>query len=877
MKHLSKAIALFAMSAFVFTSCVDESTWNGISGDQGAIHLELSSDGRVLMNTRADDSKVSVIPNASQFAISFEKQDGSFTKKWANVDAFNKESSFPIGTYTLSATYGDLEKEGFELPYFRASQDVIVESGVESHVHLTASLNNAMVSIRYTDDFKNRFSAYSASLKSASSAEWVMFAQNEDRPAYMKPEAIDLRLSLTNGQGKNVDVAPYSFIAQPQHHYIVTLGINDEKGVDNIHLDVQISEEVESEFIDISLGDDLFNAPAPILKASGFPENMSYDEFRGFIVTGEPKIDVLSYGGLSKVTMTVETATPLAFGNSVQFVNADNLLQQQIQGTGLVAEGFYRNADKAGVLKFKEFLSNLPEGTYKFRIEAQDARTIFSETPIEFSATIKKVNATLAVVKHPEYMGTEMTVSVTTNQPDMKNNIRFEVKNAAEDWIQADILSQSAAVRTRSGEDYVFTYRIGIPTVEHYDVNVRAFYRDETEPKAEIIDEGVIFPEYSLEIDAFAQRALIKVVPADASKLGVIYNNLKLCLNGKEISHSQYNVSEGIVELTGLEANTEYTKYETYLSFIDNPHKNLAAFTTEAATDVKDGGFSDVEQTINFSNVNVGGKWRRTALATHQTTTSIVRSTPNVENDWATVNDLTCYKGAKNKNTWFIVPSTFENNGEIVIQTVGYSHNGTDPDTSGGTAEGVKNYYCKNSPSDSELSKASGELFLGKFSYDGQEHRSDGILWNTRPTSLSFQYTYTSYNNDKGEAYITVYDEDATIISSGRTLISDGVNQEEYVILSAYPFGRKAAKLVLGFRSTCSDNEATVHIPTGSELYEGEHGVSLNTYKTRTNEYSAVALGSKLVIDKVKLNYTTTPAQLNVKRRAVVSRVMKRK
>ena len=79
------------------------------------------------------------------------------------------------------------------------------------------------------------------------------------------------------------------------------------------------------------------------------------------------------------------------------------------------------------------------------------------------------------------------------------------------------------------------------------------------------------------------------------------------------------------------------------------------------------------------------------------------------------------------------------------------------------------------------------------------------------------------------------------------------------VSLSGYPFGAKAAKIVLGFRSTQSGVTPAVHIPSGTELQEtavnwltftnpGGHPVAENAYK-------AVAKGSKLVIDNVKLGY----------------------
>lgn len=835
-------------------SCSSEEGFR-TDGPDGKIVLTLSSDARVIMNTRADDTKVSVVPEPSQFGISFEKQDGSFSKNWVNVDAFNREGLFPIGTYTLSATYGDMEQEGFELPCFSASQSVTVEAGTESHVQLTATLSNAMVSVRYSDDFKSRFAAYSSALKAESSSDWVVFAQNEDRPAYMKPGKLDLRITLTNGQGDKVEVAPYSFTAAPRHHYIVTLGVNDQNGTENARLDVQITEEVESDFVDIALGDELFTAPAPALKVYDFPADMFYNEFESFEVPGDPRIDVLAYGGLRKVNINVVSSTALAFGNSVQLVGADPIVQNQVASTGLEVQGFYRNPDKAGVIKFKDFLAKLPEGTYKFTVDVEDARTLVCENPVEFNVTIKQVNIKLSVASHPEYMGKEMTVAVTTNQPNVKDNIRFEVTNDKGAWVEAKILDTPSSMRTRADGEYVYNYRLSIPAVEHYDIKVRAFYGVDTAPKAEIKDEDVIFPEYSVEVDAFANKVLFKVSAADPAKFDIVKKNFKVALNGSEKDLAVYNDAEGIFEYSGLQAATAYDGFESFLSYMDNPKQPISAFTTENVEVIPNSEFDLASQTINFTKIQVGGKFRAGAID-YTNQSSIVRSTPD---GWANINQLTCWENTSNKNTWFMVPSTYSDNGKVIIQTVGYNHKGTTPSKTGDFWNG--DYYCKNTPSQSDLVKVSGELFLGEYSYNGSENRKDGINWTTRPEAMTFTYNYESYNGESGEAYISVIDASGAVISAGNLVLANGNGQTGRIVLSNYKFGKKAVKLVVGFKSTKTGTSPAVNIPTGSALSEGKYTLPATPYihTVNANEYHAVAVGSKLTIDNVRLEYSSSP------------------
>lgn len=856
MKKVSAGL-LCGLALFGLASCGNEADFSK-DGLQGKLVLDVATDSRVIMSTRSDDNdkRVSVIPEAEQFAISFEKQDGSYSKNWTNLTLFNHESSFPIGTYTIAASYGSPDKEGFELPYFYAKSDVTVEAATENHVSLTASLANAMVSLRYTDEFKGQFAAYSASMKAETGTDWVVFTRDEDRPAYMKPEKIDLRLNLTNSQGQEVKVSPYSFEARPQYHYVITLGVKDDVGSDSVRLDVQITEEVESEFVDINLGDDLFNAPAPVVKAYGFPENMTYNEFAGFVPAGDPRVDVLAYGGMRKVNMTVQTSTPLDFGNTVQFVGASGDVQALVAKAGIVVEGFYRNPDKAGFLKFKDFISKLSSGTYKITIDVEDARTIVCDTPVEFTVTIKDVNVQMDVTRMPEYLDTEIGVSVTTNQPDLKDNIRFEITDGDEQWTAAEIITASNPVRTRNGESYTYNYNLRIPAVEHRDIKLRAFYGDDATPKAEIKKEGVIFPEYTLEVDPYSYIAKVKVIPADPSKMETVVKNLKVSLNNKVKTPIVTDAANGMLELE-LTPNTDYT-LQTYLSYIDNPRVEVPAFRSETGEDVPNGGFDLFTQTINISDVQVGGKYSVWPVD-YTIKSSIVRSTPN---NWANLNDLTCWSGSSNKNTWFMVPSTYSDNGATVVQTVGYNHSGSTPSTSGGA--GSTKYYCANAPTSAQLEKASGELFLGSYSYDGSEHRTNGIAWNSRPESLSFTYSYAPYNNEEGEAYIRILDASGVLLSSSTKILTAGNNVAVTMPLSGYAMGKKASKIEIGFRSTKSDTAPAVNIPSGSALNEG---TGLGNKTIGANSYHAVALGSKLTIDNVKLNYQMSAAQAAAKRR----------
>lgn len=197
-----------------------------------------------------------------------------------------------------------------------------------------------------------------------------------------------------------------------------------------------------------------------------------------------------------------------------------------------------------------------------------------------------------------------------------------------------------------------------------------------------------------------------------------------------------------------------------------------------------------------------------------------------------------------------MVPSTYIDGEGVKVITVGYNHNGITPDRSGGAFN--TNYYCENAPSDAQLNKAAGELFLGSYSYNGSESRTDGVDFASRPEAMTFRYTYNPQNNEQGSVYIRVFDASGNVISEKSEIIETSVTESELTLtLPDYDFGVKAAKLELCFKSSTTSNP-TIHIPSGSELDEGQ---GLGSHTLNANSYHAKATGSELTLYSVKLIY----------------------
>lgn len=853
MKQFYAGIFLAGACFSLLSSCSgDDNPWSTTSGDGGAIHLTVNSDGNVLRSTRADDTKATIVPTAEELGISLSRTDGSSSQKWSNIEAFNKESTFPIGEYKIEAIYGDKDTEGFTNPYYYASQIVTVTSGDEKQVNMTATLANSMVSIRYTDEFNAVYPQHSAAARSAGH-DYVVFTGDETRPAYMTPSQISLSLTLTNSSGKQVTIQPAGFTAQARRHYIVTIGVNGSEQQGNLTLDVQFEEEVVAETVNVSLGDELFDAPAPVVSPRDFNPDETMTSFESFVPAGEPRFEVFAFGGLKNVTMSLNASSTYnsPFGNEVQLVNATALDQSNVTAAGVEVLGLYRNADKMGIVKLKGLLEKLPVGTHTVTLRATDALTRESE-PVSLSVVITPVSIQITPVENIDYMTREAEVYVSTNCPDIRNKSTFTI---TQDDLNAQIVSVetlSSAPVTGLPESltYHYKYKLRSPRdLERKDTPVKLYYGSKSDARATALVE-LDFPQFSIQTDPFACQVKFKIIPEDPSQLELITENLVIIRDGRQVDTSRVipTDTEGEIEVLGLNGSTTYSNVEFALSFTSNPRTPIAAFTTEAEAQVPNGDFSATTESLNYDNIQVGGQYQ--VWPTSYTISSSIRR--SVPNGWATLNDLTCYSGSANKNTWFMVPSTFVNGGTVIIRSVGYNHNGTTPDRSGGAFNTT--YYCENSPAESGLSKSIGELFLGTYSYNGSASRSDGIAFTSRPLSVSFDCKYTSYNNEMGEVSVKVYDAAGSVISEGSLDLPNSASMvKRKVNLMDYKFGKKAARIAISFRSTSSKTRTpAIYIPKGSELSEG---LGLGNHTKDPNDYKAYAKGSELEIDNVKLEY----------------------
>lgn len=841
--------AVCAASALLgLVACNDDNPWSGQNGQGGiALSLEASPDYvvgdaaksvKAAAGTRASDD-LFTIPQPDEFSIRLEKTDGSYAKEWSSLESFRNEEGFPTGAYTITASYGAEDKEGFDAPWFVGSAQLSVLEDRETEVSIEAILSNSLVSVSYTDGFKNYFSAWRAEVHSAGYA-YNSVPASETRPVFVAPGSVDVAVEVTDASNRTVKLQAAAFQALARHLYNVTIDVNNgQSGV--AQLVISFDDTVEQENVYIDLTDELFTSPAPSLIADGFNDGATLELLEGVAAASPLKFQAMAGSGIAAATLNFEstTFTP-AFGKSVDLIAAPAAVQEQIAALGITAAGFFKNPGIFAVLDVTALPAFLPSGRHTVSLVIKDKLGRLSD-PV--SLIFDSAESVLTFAADPVILGADRaTVTVAYNGGDPSADLKFQVMNDFGSYEDVNIISavKKAATRAFEVEEYQVTF--SLPATTRTSVPVKAFFKGR---EAETFSLSFIVPEYEVTLDPMATKLRFRIDAESEEMRKAVINAVQLKLTGPNATAAKFsrNTSTGIITMTGLTPASDYS----LVLAVGSSEKDCGSFTTEADANVPNGDFSAANQRLQVSSVQVGGQYAVNAPPFNRDytiTSSIDRAIPD---GWATLNDLTCYSGSSNKNTWFMVPSTYVDNGQSVIRSVGYHHNGETPAKSGGNYSTT--YYCTNAPS--VLNRSVGELFLGSYAFNGTADRIDGIAFSSRPASVSFDYAFAPYGDEQALVQISVLDNAGNVIASNNALLSSSSMTSYTISLPDYDFGKRAASLRLSFRSSASD-EPGIDIPTGSRLDENQ---SMGNKTKGANNYKAFAAGSVLTVDNVKLNY----------------------
>lgn len=815
----------YGLLSFFFVGLVSCTKDEPQSSLEGRIDVKVSTD-QTLLGEASRSGEEKTIPDINDFGLTIESLDGKVFNSWESFSEF-RPVSVAIGTYTVTASYGDVEAEGFDAISYQGSTNVEVRKEETAEASVTCIINKAKVSINYTDEFKSYFTSYSSYI-SSSKGNKVTFSANESQGAYFVPGSLGVYLEVTRqGVSQKVTLNPKNFTAEAKHEYRLTMDVD----ASTASLKITFNDNPSSEQnVEINISDEALNADPPVFTPHGFTSGNTLEVLEGAVFSDKLEAYLNASAGLAKCEL-VTHSVPLkeqGWPESVDLMNLTTEQSQKMTALGLQTKGLGSNHDKIALIDFQQLVPNLictsdDNELHTFTLRATDVLTKVSE---ELKLVIETRNNGFAV-ELPEtvpYASTSVTFTLTLEGDVSKVKFYYDLSDTG--VYQPFDAEKVQIISDNTKHTVTLTWSESLTDTEH-DVKLKAEYGVKVIEKSFKIED----PELTLSLkhgdaDVWAKHVDFQVTSTTDDGWVATADNVEiLSLEDNVWKNVAFSYDNGQFAVSDLTSDKDYT-----FRVIDkNDATKGSAFVnihTEKDLQVPNGEMEDWYYT-RPSGVQYWEVW--------------YACKDGEQPVWNTLNQLTTSEGGTNTN-WFNrngcrysansgTIQTNDVNSEnfaALIRTVGWGGGNSAVAISGmGTCENV----------------TPGELYLG--TYNVENHKPEyGYAFTSRPMAVQFMYKYIPKNSaDWFVVTVEVKDDTGSVIAA-KTVTKTGAvaAYTQEVVRLEYNAIKKAATLSIVFKSSGNEscweaNTNNLTPPPARNLSDGEY------------------LGSQLYIDDVELIY----------------------
>ena len=822
----------YGLLSFLFiglASCTKEDTRSSL---EGRIDVRVSTDWSLAdAESRASEE---VAPEINDFALAIESADGKVSNSWDSFGRF-QPVSVPVGTYLVTASYGDANAEGFDALSYLGSTTVEVGKDETAEASVTCTINKARVILSYTDDFKSYFSSYSAYV-SSSKGNKITYAADETRGAYFVPGNLELFLEVTRqGVSQKVTLNPKNFTAEVKHEYRLTMDVD----ASTASLKIVFNDNPSSEQnVDINISDEALNAPAPEFAAYGFTSGNAIEVMEGSTVSDKLEAYLNASSGLAKCELITVSEALKAQGwpESVDLMNLTTEQSQKLTELGLSTKGLGANHDKIALVDFKNVLPYLyctsdGNDVHTFTLRATDVLTKVSEDLV-LKVTTRNNGFAVALPEYVSYGSTTMTADLTLEGDPALIKFYYIYLGVYQEFTAENIDIQPGTEENK----YKVTFTYPEPLVDTENgVKFKAQYGAKTiEGTFKVEDPELTLSLKNGDADVWATKAYLQVVASAKSRSSRTISSSTVEIQYKDGEewkvwpNQSYDSETGLFLLTGMGEGASETQGVSYTLRAVYKRGGVASslseelsITTEPKAQVGNAGFEEWHTEIFKYSTWVSGGEREWYLPWNT----------NESDVWWAVNSRTtmpseCAGGGSYEYKVFPTISWSSSNksqGEKSIQiatiAVGYAAivNG------GSTTPYV------------------GEIWIGT-SNDSGGHASEGHAFASRPNSMTFWYQYESFNdNEKFYMQVVLKAADGTIVASNEIPNGEEGDPSGNTITLPFTYSpdvyKKVSSIYMVFKSSSGsvDSEKRIMEISGQQ--------------------QRARIGSVLRIDDIKLNY----------------------
>lgn len=868
-------LLICSCSLLIFNSCKQDE--NNLSTIGGYIDIKLSADSNVLESESR--SVRSYTPDIGDFGLKVSKWSGEIFAQWDKFSDF-RTTGVPAGKYKVEAYYGDKNEEGFDaLSYYGSSQvstgnDEIVETSV------VCTINKALVSISYTDSFKDYFKSYKGYI-STSKGNKVVYEDGEERSAYFVPGELDVFLEVTrDGVADTVRLNPKTFKAEARTEYRLTMDVDAGTSTLNIIFNDRPSDYKN---VTINISDAVLNAEPPKFTLYGFESGKDFEILEHSEFTETLQAYLNAPAGISKCKLISNSAYLKSLGDNwkdtLDLANLNDEENAMVSGMGLETIGLGKIKDQIAVVNFNKFVSKLgcmadTNEVHRFKLAATDKLSKVSDT-IYFNVVTRSNQFAFAGPAEPvPYGSTSVEFDLTLE--GVHDNVVFKEKSG-DDFVEIKKSRISIVPNAEDNLKSKVTITFDNPLYDtEKDHVIRAEYGGKVlDAKFEVDTPVLTLSLRNGDADVWATKAYftVEAKAKGRSSRTISTETIKIQYkDGEEwvdFPNQTYNSETNTFEVTGIGENATAFEGQTYTVRAIYESKGLKdeesvsneiIITTEPKLQIPNAGF---EEWYSEKVWDKQGKWGTICNTVVYSFYSYLKNESDIW--WSTTNSLTTQ--SLGDYSWHyaaypcVIPTNavethtaswhIKNHGNPSDYGIGeISDDKLDKPNSGNTAMeiatvgwGKNNWTSQSSAQDNCNKRDPGCLFIGTYDLSSQK-KNLGHTFSSRPTYLKFAYKFFPYKSEKAKATIILYGKDGEI-GRGEKIIDmaavDYQTENNEVLISYSNTNEKAVKISIEFISSISENPQTLAI-----------GGSVGTFSGYSDSRH---IGSVLTIDDVELIY----------------------
>lgn len=823
----------------IFDSCKQDE--NNLSTIGGYIDIKLSADSNVLESeSRGVRSST---PDIGDFGLNVLKSSGEILAQWDKFSDF-KTTGVPAGKYVVEAYYGNKNEEGFDALSYYGSSQVATGNNEIVETSVVCTINKALVSISYTDSFKEYFKSYKGYI-STSKGNKIVYEDGEDEVAYFVPGELDVFLEVTReGVQDTVRLNPKTFKAEARTEYRLTMDVDVSTSTLTIIFNDRPSDYMN---VTINISDAMLNAEPPKFTLYGFESGKDLEilEHSDFAETLQAYLNAPA--GISKCKLISNSAYLKGLGvnwkDTLDLANLNTEEKGMVSSMGLETIGLGDRKDQIAVINFNKFVSNLgcmtdTNEVHRFILAATDKLSKVSDT-IYFNVVTRSNQFAFAGPAEPvPYGNTSVEFDLTLD--GVHDNVVFK-ENSGNDFVEIEESRISIEPNAEDNLKSKVTIAFENPLFDTENACVvRAEYGGKVLDAKFTVDRSKLNLSYQ-KFDIWATKAYVTVSKSDDADvdINISQDNIEIYQeteNGSLVKMKNVTFENGKFKIVGLGnpdsypdnvSGVEYTIRAAYK--VDDNTKlfsNEITFKTEDKLQLPNCEFEDWYYTrpsgVKYWEIWYPCKEGETPVwgTMNQLTTS----------EGGTGTSISDHKGCRycaNSGTLLV---NVESNYAALIKTVGWgAGNSATWKAWGGMGD------CDNI--------TAGELYLGTVNVNNFTP-DYGIDFSSRPGKITFDYMYIPKNSsDYGIVYVSLYSSNQIIYSTEIKLYQQDSFKNEILNIDYSNYMKmKVSKISIIFKSSGNSeclkiDETNLNPPPPFNLSDGEY------------------VGSQLYIDNVKLIY----------------------